>query len=110
MEVQGHRGARGLAPENTLPGFARALGVGIDVLELDAAVTADGVVVISHDPQLDPALTRRGDGQWINDHDRVISRMTLDELKVFDVGRINPASPYAWTRRRYRRWRKSPRW
>lgn len=95
VEVQGHRGARGLAPENTLPGFARALEIGVDVLELDVAVTADGVVVASHDPQLDPALTRGPDGQWIREHDLLISRMTYAELKNFDVGRINPDSSYA---------------
>ncbi len=95
LELQGHRGARGLMPENTLPGFARALSIGVDVLELDTAITADEVVVISHDPQLDPALTRGADGQWIKDHDRIISRMTFDELKKFDVGRIDPVSSYA---------------
>ncbi|MFM7462335.1 MAG: glycerophosphodiester phosphodiesterase family protein, partial [Burkholderiales bacterium] len=53
-EVQGHRGARGLLPENTLPAFAKALELGVDVLELDTGITKDGVVVISHDPCLNP--------------------------------------------------------
>ncbi|MDX1514670.1 MAG: glycerophosphodiester phosphodiesterase family protein, partial [Gammaproteobacteria bacterium] len=95
FELQGHRGARGLAPENTLPGFARALTVGVDVLEMDAAVTADGVVVVSHDPQLDPVLTRGPDGQWIDDHGLQISRMSFEDLRRYDVGRINPSSSYA---------------
>lgn len=95
FELQGHRGARGLMPENTLPGFARALGLGVDVLEMDAAITADGMVVLSHDPQLDPALTRGPDGRWITGRDQIISRLEFAELRRFDVGRIDPASAYA---------------
>jgi len=95
IELQGHRGARGLMPENTLPGFARALSIGVDVLELDAAVTADGVVVASHDPELSPALTRGPDGRWLNGHGPRISELSLAELKRFDVGRMDPASSYA---------------
>jgi glycerophosphoryl diester phosphodiesterase len=50
FDLQGHRGARGLAPENTMPAFERALELGVTTLELDIGVSADGVVVISHDP------------------------------------------------------------
>ncbi len=50
IEVHGHRGARALRPENTLPAFEYALAQGVDVLELDLGVTKDGVVVVSHDP------------------------------------------------------------
>ena len=50
VEVQGHRGARGLAPENTLPAFEKALALGVSTLELDVGVTRDGVVVVGHDP------------------------------------------------------------
>lgn len=82
-------------PENTLPGFARALSLGVDVLEMDAAITSDGVVVLSHDPQLDPAITRGPDGRWLTDHDHVISRTAFADLRAFDVGRINPESAYA---------------
>ncbi len=58
FDLQGHRGARGLAPENTLAGFARALAVGVSTLELDCGVTKDGVVVVSHDRLLSPDHTR----------------------------------------------------
>ena len=58
FDLQGHRGARGLAPENTLPGFARALGIGVTTLETDIAVSRDGVLLISHDPALNPDITR----------------------------------------------------
>ncbi len=63
FDLQGHRGARGLAPENTLAGFKVALDLGVTTLETDLAITRDGVVVISHDPLLNPDLTRGPDGQ-----------------------------------------------
>ena len=59
FDLQGHRGARGLAPENTLPAFERALQLGVTTLELDIAVTKDGVAVIHHDQTLNPDLTPR---------------------------------------------------
>jgi glycerophosphoryl diester phosphodiesterase len=64
FDLQGHRGTRGNAPENTLPAFERALEIGVSTLELDIGVTADGVVVISHDPYLNPRsrATPRGSG------------------------------------------------
>ena len=63
FDLQGHRGARGLAPENTLAGFARALEIGVSTLELDCGVTKDGVVVVSHDRLLSPDHTRDAGGQ-----------------------------------------------
>ena len=62
FDLQGHRGARGLFPENTLEGFAAAIALGVRAFELDVAVTRDGVVVLSHDPALNPDLTRGPDG------------------------------------------------
>jgi glycerophosphoryl diester phosphodiesterase len=50
FDLQGHRGARGLAPENTLPAFIKALSVGVTTLELDVGMTKDGVLVVAHDP------------------------------------------------------------
>src|SRR5471030_2528893 len=67
FDLQGHRGARGLAPENTLPAFARALEIGVTTLELDTGVTRDGVVVISHETRLNPDFARGPDGQWLTD-------------------------------------------
>ena len=64
-DIQGHRGARGLMPENTLAAFAHALRLGVDTLELDVGLTADGVVVVSHDRRLNPDLVRRPDGRWL---------------------------------------------
>ena len=95
FDLQGHRGARGLAPENTLAGFKVAQDLGVTTLETDLAVTRDGIVVISHDPVLNPALTRGPDGQWLAAAGPAIRTLSLDELKRYDIGRLDPASKYA---------------
>src|SRR6266536_5840187 len=95
FDLQGHRGTRGLAPENTLAAFARALSLGVTTLELDTGVTRDGVVVVSHDSQLNPDLTRDVAGRWIDAPGPVISQLTLAELRRYDVGRLRPGTPYA---------------
>ncbi|MFA6301760.1 MAG: glycerophosphodiester phosphodiesterase family protein [Legionella sp.] len=94
FDLYGHRGARGLAPENTLPGFAIALKHNLDYVDMDVVMSKDGVMVLQHDLSLDPAITRDERGDW------VVSRipikfLTLAELQAFDVGRINPRSVYA---------------
>jgi glycerophosphoryl diester phosphodiesterase len=93
--LQGHRGARGHAPENTLPGFERALAIGVDTLELDVGVTRDGVVVIHHDRRLNPDLARGPDGQWVNAPAPTIFSLSYEELRRYDVGRLRPGSEYA---------------
>jgi glycerophosphoryl diester phosphodiesterase len=97
FDLQGHRGARGLLPENTLAGFARALEIGVTTLETDLAVSKDGVLVLSHDPTLNPDIVRSPDGKWLTPPRPAINTLTLAELQRFDVGRINPASRYAQT-------------
>ena len=89
FDLQGHRGARGVAPENTLPAFERALAIG---------VTADGVVVVLHDPFLNPAITRDASGQWLAaTRGPLVRSLTLAQLQSHDVGRIRPDSAYART-------------
>src|SRR4051812_45929932 len=95
FDLQGHRGARGLAPENTLAGFERALAIGVTTLELDTAVTRDGVVVVSHDSLLNPDLTRDAAGGWIAAPGQSLHSLTLAELRRYDVGRLRPATAYA---------------
>ncbi|MBX3662162.1 MAG: glycerophosphodiester phosphodiesterase [Burkholderiales bacterium] len=95
LDLQGHRGARGLLPENTLPAFAGALSLGVSTLELDTAVTRDGVIVVSHDSTLNPDITRNPDGTWIARRDIAIHALTWKELQAHDVGRIRPLSLYA---------------
>jgi len=94
IDVQGHRGARGYLPENTLPSFALALEMGVSTLELDVAVTRDGVVVIHHDRGLNPAIARGPDGQWVSQPTPIRS-LTFAQLQRYDVGRLRPGSDYA---------------
>jgi len=95
FDLQGHRGARGLMPENTLPGFARALSIGVSTLELDLAVTRDFQVVVIHNPLFEPEIARDANGAWLQRSSPSIHSMTLDMAKTYDVGRLNPASKYA---------------
>jgi glycerophosphoryl diester phosphodiesterase len=97
VEVHGHRGARGLRPENTLPGFAYALELGVDAIEFDVGLTADGVVVVNHDQALSP-LTAADTGP-VTPGDplfpyvgRDIRDLTLAQIKTVDAGvrRLGP--------------------
>ncbi len=82
-------------PENTLPAFAYALAVGVTTLELDCAITRDGVVVVSHDEALNPEITREADGTWLERSGPPIWHLTYDALQRYDVGQIRPGSSYA---------------
>jgi glycerophosphoryl diester phosphodiesterase len=95
FDLQGHRGARGLRPENTLAAFAEALSLGVTTLELDCAVTKDGVVVVSHDPRLNPEITRDDNGRWLEAAGPPILTLTCEQLARYDVGRLKPGTPYA---------------
>ena len=95
FDLQGHRGARGLAPENTLAAFKTALTVGVHTLELDVGVTRDGQVVVAHDQRLNPNITRDASGQWLADVGPPLNTLTLAELQRYDVGRLKPGSRYA---------------
>lgn len=95
FDLSAHRGGRGLCPENTLASFSNALAIGVTTLEMDAAVTKDGVVVISHDPFLDPNITRGPDEKWIGKERKLIKSLTFKELRTYDVGRIKPGTGLA---------------
>jgi glycerophosphoryl diester phosphodiesterase len=95
FDLQGHRGARGLAPENTLAAFDTALSLGVDTLELDTVLTRDGVVVVSHDATLNPDFTRDTQGRFIDAPGVPIRSLTLAELQRLDVGRLKPGTRYA---------------
>lgn len=95
FDLQGHRGARGLAPENTLAAFRAALAIGVTTIETDLAMTKDGVLVLAHDPRLNPALARDAEGRWLAAEGPAIGALTLDELQRYDVGRLNPGHRYA---------------
>ncbi|MBX3610435.1 MAG: glycerophosphodiester phosphodiesterase [Hydrogenophaga sp.] len=95
FDLQGHRGARALAPENTLAGFERALAIGVSTLELDVVLSADGMPVVSHDTAPNPDITRDAEGRWLQSRGQPFHSLTLAQIAEFDVGRINPASRYA---------------
>jgi glycerophosphoryl diester phosphodiesterase len=97
FDLQGHRGARGLAPENTLAAFATALRLGVTTLELDLGVTSDQVLVIAHDSRLNPALTRDASGRWLEQPGPALNSLTLEALRRYDVGRLRPGTRYAQT-------------
>ena len=94
FDLQGHRGARGLAPENTLPAFERALALGVTTLELDIAITSDGVLVIHHDSTLNPDTTRDSTGRFLERRGPPIRSLSWAELQTYDVGRLKPGSDY----------------
>ncbi|MBR0857872.1 glycerophosphodiester phosphodiesterase [Bradyrhizobium liaoningense] len=95
FDLEAHRGGRALLPENTLPAFANALSMGVDTLELDVGVTADGEVVVSHERGLNPDLARRADGTYVNPPGTPLVKLRLDEVRTYDVGQIRPDSAYA---------------
>src|SRR5688500_6835548 len=81
FDSQGHRGARGLAPENTLAAFDTALRIGVTTLELDLAMTRDDVLVVSHDRRLNPDHTRGPDGKFLETEGPAIRSLTLAEVQ-----------------------------
>ena len=86
--VHGHRGARAVRPENTMPAFEYAIAAGVDFLELDMAVTRDNVVVVSHDPYLEPPVCSGPRPK------ATIRDLTFDEVRQWDCGKLrNPAFP-----------------
>ena len=95
FDLQGHRGARGLAPENTLPAFAAALSIGVTTLELDVGVTRDGIVAVHHDRALNPDIARGPDGRWLEQRGPAIHSLSYAELARYDLGRLKPGSDYA---------------
>src|SRR4051812_4066144 len=83
--VHGHRGARAMRPENTIPAFEYAIAAGVDVLELDMAITKDNVVVVSHDPVLHPPVCSGPKPSAL------IHELTLAEVRQWDCGAVrNP--------------------
>ncbi|MBS1795990.1 MAG: glycerophosphodiester phosphodiesterase [Acidobacteria bacterium] len=97
FDVQGHRGCRGLMPENTIPAFLKALEIGVDTLELDVVVSRDRQLVVSHDPFFAADISLDRDGRPIPPEKQTeynIFRMDYDEIRLFDVGsRGNPRFP-----------------
>ena len=95
-KIIGHRGARGLLPELRLPGFSKALDLGVDFIELNVGVTRDGIVYAHHDHTLNPDITRDAAGNWISENPSKICDFDFEDLRRFDIGQIRPGSDYAY--------------
>lgn len=89
IDKQGHRGCRGLLPENTIPAMLNALSLGVNTLELDVVISGDSQVVVSHEPFFNHEISLLPNGDTIAAADEKqynIYKMTYDEVKKFDVG------------------------
>ncbi len=89
FDVQGHRGARGIQPENTIAGFLAALDTGVTTLEMDVVITADGQIVVSHEPWMSAAICSDSLGKPITEKNEKrfnIYKMTYDQVRKFDCG------------------------
>ena len=89
FDYQGHRGCRGLMPENTIPAILKAIDLGVTTLETDAIITKDKKVILSHEPFFNHEITTNPNGQFVTEAEEKslnIFQMTYDEVKRFDVG------------------------
>lgn len=98
VEIHGHRGARGLRPENTLPGMAYTLELGVHAIELDVALSADRQLVLTHDLTVSPVTSadtgpaKPGDPAFPY-VGKPIRSLTLPQLRTLDVGVRHPRRP-----------------
>src|SRR5688572_27304061 len=89
FDKQGHRGCRGLMPENTIPAMIHALDLGVTTLEMDVVITKDKKVILSHEPWFGQEITTKPDGSFMKDREERkfnIYWMNYEETKAFDVG------------------------
>lgn len=89
IDIQGHRGCRGLLPENTIPAFLKAINLGVHTLELDVAISKDNIVVVSHEPFMSRTICLDVQGNEIPESDDKkynLYQMTFDSIKQFDCG------------------------
>ena len=94
IKIYGHRGARGLSPENTLPSYRTALTIGVNMVDMDITLSKDKQLVVYHDLVLNPATTRDAAGHWVS-QTIPIKSLTLAQLQQYDVGQLNPDTAYA---------------
>ncbi len=89
IDIQGHRGARGVYPENTIPGFVYALETGVQTLELDVVISADNKIVVSHEPWMSADICVHPDGSAVRKSDEKelnLFKMTYEEITRYDCG------------------------
>jgi glycerophosphoryl diester phosphodiesterase len=89
FDLQGHRGCRGLLPENTIPAFLKALDLGVNTLEMDVVISRDGQVVVSHEPYFNPDITIDPMGKQLSKESKTnLYLMDYSEIKKYDCGAI----------------------
>ena len=97
IDIQGHRGCRGLLPENSLPAFKKAIELGVHTLEFDIAVTKDKEVIVSHEPFMSRTICKLPNGEAIpleQDKMHNLYEMTFDSIKQYDCGtKFHPRHP-----------------
>jgi glycerophosphoryl diester phosphodiesterase len=96
-DLQGHRGARGVMPENSIAGMLKALDLGVNTLELDLAISKDGEVVVSHEPWMNPHICWTPAGEEISQNGQQFNlyQMDFQEIKKFDCGtKPHPSFPH----------------
>ena len=89
FDVEGHRGCRGLLPENTIPAFIKAIELGVTTLEMDAVITKDNKVVISHEPFFNHEISSKANGNFVTEAEEKsfnIYTMTYSDVQQYDVG------------------------
>lgn len=89
LDRQGHRGTRGLMPENTIQAMKKALDLGVTTLELDVIISKDRQVVVSHDPYMSADITTKPDGSPVTAEEQkslVLYQLTYDQIRRYDVG------------------------
>ena len=89
FDKQGHRGCRGLMPENTIPAMLKAVDLGVTTLETDIVFTSDNVAILSHEPFFNHEITTKPDGKFIDESEEKnynIYKMSFAEVQRYDVG------------------------
>ena len=94
VRVIGHRGARGVMPENTLEGFRFTLDIGVEALEFDVVLSQDGVPMVTHNHALSATAVRDAQGQWLQRHDLKVANTPSELLRSYDVGGLDSRSEY----------------
>src|SRR5688572_19393487 len=97
FDIQGHRGSRGLMPENTIPAFLKAVELGVSTIEMDVVVSMDGQIVVSHEPWMSDVICTRPDGQPVSKKEAKsfnFYQMKYAQIQSFDCGmRLDPEFP-----------------
>ncbi|MCU4160234.1 glycerophosphodiester phosphodiesterase [Acidiphilium sp. AL] len=94
IAIFGHRGARGLLPENTLEGFACAHAIGLTGVEFDVGLSEDGIAAVHHDPRPNPDIARAADGIYVGKDAPLLRDLPYARIAQYDVGRLRPGSDY----------------